>query len=95
MISENMRVRGNHLCKVMREVAGVDPLEKTRRHDVAMARMMVAQQLYDDGYIDRQIGELLGKNRATIHFYRTKMASIALPGWGAEQDLWRRFTKAI
>ena len=95
MISEAKKERAAYLCSVIKDLSGIDPMEDTRKRDVASVRMMVAVQLYFENYREKEIGELLNRNRLTVHYYRDRWLALFMPGWEAERDLWEQFKKAI
>lgn len=96
MIRDRHRIMAERLIAVMRDLTGTDPLERSRRRDLVAARMMIAFVLAKDGASEPAIGELLGMNHTTIHYYITeRMPRITLPGWEAEYDIWLKFKKAV
>ena len=61
MMSEFKKQRAKHLCDVMKELSGIDPMDTSREQDVVTARMMVAVVLRNDGFTTKEIGTLLGR----------------------------------
>ena len=95
MVSEKYTKRTQHLCAVMKELSGVDPLENSRLRDVVSARMMVSMVLIRDGCTTVQIAELLNMNHAAISHYKNRFKLLSVPGWDVERELWEKFNNAI
>ena len=95
MMSEFKKQRAKHLCDVMKELSGIDPMDTSREQDVVTARMMVAVVLRNDGFTTKEIGTLLGRDHATILHYQDRWLALFMPGWEAERELWEKFKKAI
>jgi len=91
MISDSKKQRAASLCGKMKAL-GYDPLERTRKRDIATARAMVAYALYQECFTKPHIGELLGVSRHAVSHYLVMMDTIfTLPGFEAERDLWKKF----
>ena len=77
-------------------LSGVDCADKTRKRDVVSVRAMISRVLLAEGYTEFQVGEALGKNRATINHYKGKMrVFLSSPGYEAERELWLKFRGEI
>lgn len=94
MISQKHKDLAEWYIFVMREL-GYDPLNPTRRREFVAARAIIAHYLELAGCTLADIGELLGKNHATIVHYRERFDAMFYPGADAERDLYERFKKEI
>lgn len=91
MISDRKKTRAKVLCEKM-QALGYDPLERTRKRDIATARAMVAYALYQECLTKPEIGDLLGVSRHAVSNYLVMMDKIfSVPGYEAEMDLWKKF----
>jgi hypothetical protein len=80
----------------LRALSGVDPLDRRRLRPAVVGRILLVRRLSDEGFTLHQIGNAIGWDHATIHFYRRRSdAFLSLPGYEAERDLWNDFNKAI
>jgi len=95
MISEKQKARVEHLCRVMRDLSGIDPMNKSRKRDVVAARTIVAHTLITEGFSHTEIGELLGVDRSTVYYYEDRILGYRFGGYEPEWDLWNKFKKAI
>ena len=95
MIRKRYIDRARQLCTIMRDITGIDATEDSRRHDVVVARMMIAAVLQNEGCSVSQTGRLLGRTHATIIHYNDMFLALYLPGWEAERELWERFKQSI
>ena len=95
MISEAKKERAAYLCSVIKDLSGMDPLEDSRKRDVVSVRMMVAMQLYLEKFREKEIAELLHRDRVSIYHYEERWHALYMPGWEAERELWEKFKKAI
>ncbi len=88
--------RANHLCRVMKEVSGVDIKNPHRDRLHVVSRAMVATTLLEEGMTTIQVGQILGKNHATISHYKGLMeVFLSSPGYDAEMELWEKYKKLI
>ena len=95
MISDSLRARMEELCDTIQQISGINPRINSRKSDYVSVRSMVAQVLTDEGASESDVGELFGKNHATVAHYKKRMTFIDSPGWQAEKELWIKFQKAI
>lgn len=94
MISDKKKARFEELCRIMKELSGIDPRENSRKHDVVTTRMMVAYQLMREGFTSLAVGELFGRDHSTVLNYKERWLALFMPGWEAERELWERFKAA-
>lgn len=95
MIESAKTRRAEYFRSVMIDLAGIDPMERSRRRDPVTARMIVANELYSEGCTEPQIGAMLGVRACTVHYYRDRMLNIGCPGWDAERELFELFKRVI
>lgn len=96
LLSPRLLERANELRDIMLEVSGMDAFESRRDRESVTARMMIAYRLYDEGFMESDIGRVLNKNHATINHYREQMTFIlGHPGWSAEREVWKKFKERI
>lgn len=87
--------RAGRLRLILRELSGFDPLSGRRRMGDVTAKMLMIKQLYDDGWLLREMEEYMGLNHSTIIYHRKRWNGIALPGWEDERELWNEFKKRV
>lgn len=85
--------RGDYLLCVMADIIG-EPVQMESRHPrYVWARIMVAYQLFKEGYTTTETGKMLGKNHTTIIHMRTRMEDALMYDY-AYQDIihiWKQF----
>ena len=60
----------------MREITGIDVVQRRRFHDLVIARSIVADRLHRDGFHDGDIAACLGLDRSTIYHCRTVVSDM-------------------
>jgi hypothetical protein len=95
MISEKQIERVEHLCRVMQDISGIDPMHKSRRREVVAARTIISHTLITEGFSHTEIGELIGMDRSTVYYYEDRILGYRFGGYEPEWDLWNKFKKAI
>lgn len=92
-----LRTTAQHICRVMKEVSGHDPLDETRRRPVVIARTFVAYRLLLGGFSEHAVGKILGWDHSTVNHYRRRAAAfLTMPEYyQAENELWKKFNEAI
>ena len=73
MISDSLRARMEELCDTIQQISGINPRINSRKSDYVSVRSMVAQVLTDEGASESDVGELFGKNHATVAHYKKRM----------------------
>lgn len=95
MISDAMRERAEVLCSIAREVTRFEPTGRGRSRGECAARMFVARQLYDEGLTEMQVGELIGRDHATINYYKRRFSLLNSSGWEPELEMWGKFHERV
>lgn len=91
-----LRETAERYCHLMLRISGADPLEESRVRPVVVARAMVAQALLNDGFTGMSVAVILGVDHSSINHYKKIMDAILhSPGYDAERDIWRRFSRKI
>lgn len=96
LIPRALRDHTDRYREALKALSGVDPLARSRLRPCVVARTLLVRRLLDEGYTLHQIGNAIGWDHATIHFYgRRSNAFLQLPGYDAERELWTDFNNAI
>ena len=96
VLSPRMREWAEELRQMMIALSGIDATVATRERSNVVARVMISHVLLAEGLNTSQVGELLGKNHATISHYRHNMEDfLSSPGYKAERELWSDFSEAV
>ena len=91
----------NDVCEkyigILRDITGVDALEKTRKREVVWCRNIIALQMSTDGFIQEDIGSSLGKDRATIaHCIKMMINALDNPKmYKDENSIWYKFKERL
>lgn len=95
----NLRVldMADRYVGLMKDIAGEDVMERTRRRHVVLCRMIVAYRLMQDGVTISDIGRVLGVDHSTVHHYREQMTNMLGMAYvyRYEAKLWEAFNQAI
>ena len=86
-----------HLTDTMREVAGVDIREKTRRREVAWARNIFALVAWRHGISQSEIARYTGRDHSSVCLAIKRVEdAFAYPAtYAAEIELYNKFVKRI
>lgn len=87
---------GEYCIDVVEEILGTQ-IDASRTLDNVFARAVISSYLYDIGWTEKRIGELIKRNHATIHHYRV-MVEDALKFPSSNPDLiwlYNKFTEKI
>lgn len=61
------------LINLVDDISGADPLKNSRARPVIIARTLLVNILFEEGYSEHAVGEMIGFSRDTIHHYRRLM----------------------
>jgi hypothetical protein len=88
---------GSKYIKIVKDVIGVNPLEKTRKREAVWGRNVVAYQLCIDGFIQKDIATVIGKNRVTVvHCIQMMNEALKSPNqYKWEYDIWQQFKERL
>lgn len=97
LIADAKRIEKEILCGKMLEISGFDPMERTRRRPVVVARVIVCYVLTSlRRFTEDEVAILFGIDHATVNHYKKRMEDIfSLPGYEAECELWEKFKAVI
>ena len=95
LISQKHRELAEHYVFVMKEIAGIDIYENTRKRAYVVARAIISHCLEAEGCPVSDAGRLLGVNHSTVIYYRDRFELIFAPGGEAEKELWEKFNASI
>lgn len=62
-----------NLINLVDDIAGADPLKNSRARPVVIARTLLVNVLFEEGYSEHAVGDMIGFSRDTIHHYRRLM----------------------
>lgn len=96
LISTKAQIRAETLRNVMLEISGEDILEDSRKRSVVISRAMVSYELVLEGFAIKTIGKLIGRNHATVVYYRRLVEGyLSIPGYDLEKEIWEKFKERI
>ena len=91
-----LRRRADRLFRVAEEVFGSDPREPSRSHIPVVCRCLIAVELMKDGWSSSMVGDVLGRDHATMFYYRGKYNDyLTLPGYEMEREMIQQFGEAL
>lgn len=96
IITPTMRARADFLALAMWHVSGYDPRLRTRARAVSVGRMIVCDQLMQEGWTEHAVGTVFGIDHSAVNYYRRRMRDVQdLPGYDAERDLLAAFRELL
>lgn len=91
------RLVGDRYVSIIRDIAGVDPLEMTRHRPQVWCRNIIAYQMTLDGFTQEQIAGVIMRRRVTVvHCIRNMDAMLEAPDmYPWEYGVWDKFRKKL